>query len=162
MSIPETVQRIQGPLTTRVIIEPGPIATASSELRVSAAAPDPFRLHYRKVPHDLFYYFSIFFLSLFLSDECTRTHNTPIIHGCGTETETHLRPTGCVSLFISSWLIIIPSSTYIHILRRQWFSNDVKLTIKLDKKNYKILGISLIYNDHQLLRKQYYAYFNYP
>jgi len=36
VSAPETAQRIQGPLTTRVIIGPGLVAAAASELRVSA------------------------------------------------------------------------------------------------------------------------------
>jgi len=116
VSVPETAQRIQGPLTTRVIIGPGPVAAAASELRVSAR---PLPCHYiyiiymynvhifiihRKVPHDLFYY--MFFLS---------ERNIPIIHGCGTETETHLRLRVLIIFISSCRLIIIPSSAQAHI-----------------------------------------------
>lgn len=125
---PETVQRIQGPLTThtRVIIGPGPTASAS-ELLVSG---NPFR----PVPDPKKYY-AIFFITMLLyvllltiffifilflsptypSADYTRT---AVAH---TETETHLRLRASL-LFIGSWPIIIPSST--RTLRRQWFSDD--------------------------------------
>lgn len=72
---PETVQRIQGPLTTRVIIERP--AQSPPPPPSFASPPDPFRLHCRKVPHDLFYYFSLFFFYHYFSPTYVRV---PIIH----------------------------------------------------------------------------------
>jgi len=97
VSVPETAQRIQGPLTTRVIIGPGPVA-AASELRVSARPLprhnpyiDIIRIFiiYRKVQHDLFYY--IFFS---LSDVIYRLYTDAV--------PKRKHTSGCVSLLYSS------------------------------------------------------------
>jgi len=105
VSAPETAQRIQGPLTTRVIIGPGPVA-AASELRVSAR---PLPHHNPYIYVYLLYtekYRTIFFIMYFFS----LRRNIPIIHGCGTETETHLRLRVLIIFISSCRLIIIPSS----------------------------------------------------
>lgn len=109
MSAPETAQRIQGPLTTRVIIGPGPVAAAASELRVSAR---PLPRYYRYIMYlHIFYYTpkstarSFLLYVFFLSER-----NIPIIHGCGTETETHLRLRVLIIFISSCRLIIITSS----------------------------------------------------
>jgi len=113
VSAPETAQRIQGPLTTRVIIGPGPVV-AASELRVSAR-PLP-----RHNPYIYIYTYNVgtyiyytpkstarsFLLYIFFS----LRRNIPIIHGCGTETETHLRLRVLIIFISSCRLIIIPSS----------------------------------------------------
>lgn len=110
VSAPETVHRIQGPLTTRVIVGPSP--TPLPPPPSFASPPDPFRLRrHQKVPHDLFFTIIMFFISL----RRTRTHTVIILYRLCTDAVPKRKHTsGCVSLFISSWLIIIPSSTLTH------------------------------------------------
>jgi hypothetical protein len=77
VSAPETVQRIQGPLTTRVIIKPDPIATAFSELRVST---EPLPCHYlpKSIARSFLFYY-------FITLRRIHTRSIPIIHGCDTK-----------------------------------------------------------------------------
>lgn len=98
VSAPETAQRIQGPLTTRVIIGPGPVAAAASELRVSAR---PLPRHYRYIMYlHKFYYTSkstarSFLLYVFFSPN--------VIYRLYTDAVPKRKHTsGCVSLLYSS------------------------------------------------------------
>lgn len=101
VSVPETVQRIQGPLTTRVIIGPSPTA-ASSELRVSAARPLPYVPLPKSTARSFLLQFFIIIISLLRTRTCA--HNIPIIHGCGTtETETHLRLRVLIHQFLANY-----------------------------------------------------------